>query len=143
MLLVGEPFSEVKTLKEKAGHVFTTKKKLTEEEQELFDKTFRGQYIDQLEAFTKVFHRNQIFVVNIMSIVKNSTMVLEHIRKVRNNDIYSDRDIPRQSLLSPYTHSHVSHSICLSISFLLFFIAIPTFVPFFFLSFWSSLSTTR
>ena len=53
--LVGEPFSDVKTLKEKASHVFTTKKKLTEEEQELFDKTFRGQYVDQLEAFTKVY----------------------------------------------------------------------------------------
>lgn len=81
-IFLGEPFSEVQTLKEKASHVFTTKKKLTEEEQELFDKTFRGQYIDQLEAFTKIFHRNQIFVVNIMSIVKNSTMVLEHLRKV-------------------------------------------------------------
>ena len=53
-IFLGEPFSEIKTMKEKVEHVFTTKKQLTEEEQELFEKTFRGQYVDQLEAFTKV-----------------------------------------------------------------------------------------
>ena len=54
-IFLGEPFADIQTLQEKAGHVFTTKKTLTEEEQELFEKTFRGQYVDQLEAFTKVF----------------------------------------------------------------------------------------
>ena len=60
-IFLGEPFADVLTLKEKASHVFTTKKTLTEEEQELFDKTFRGQYVDQLEAFTKVCFYSFLF----------------------------------------------------------------------------------
>ena len=56
-VFLGLPFDDIQTMKEKTTNVFNLGKKnktMTEDQMELFEKTFRGQYVDQLIAFTKV-----------------------------------------------------------------------------------------
>ena len=69
----GQRFDEVKTLKE-----------MNEESQfQNMDgqDTRRGRYVEQLENFVKYFRRSQIFVVSSAAIFKDSTDILERIRK--------------------------------------------------------------
>jgi Sulfotransferase domain len=79
-ILYGGLFADVKTMKETAipAQLFSNKTR-DKSAQGAFDKTFRGQYVDQIKAILKYFKRNQVFVLSTDMLVSNTTQVVQAI----------------------------------------------------------------
>lgn len=79
-IYLGEKFHEVKTMNE------------------TFDgnSTFfrKGRYIEQLQAFTKNFRRDQIMVLSSTGIFKNTQVIMENIRKFIDVKEHESFDVP-------------------------------------------------
>lgn len=79
-IYLGQKFNEVKTMNE------------------TFDgnSTFfrKGRYIEQLQAFTKIFRRDQIMVLSSTGIFKNTQVIMENIRKFIDVKEHESFDVP-------------------------------------------------
>lgn len=67
---MGEKFSDVKTMNETFVGNYTIFKK--------------GYYVDQLLAFTNVFKRSQVMVISSVGMYKDTSGMMENIRKFIN-----------------------------------------------------------
>ena len=54
----------------------------------------KGRYVEQLQAFTKIFRRDQIMILSSTGIFKNTQAIMENIRKFIGVKEHESFDVP-------------------------------------------------
>ena len=87
----GRKFADMKTMKEM--HDILTSKMHGRHN----DTRLKGRYVEQLQALTKHFRRNQILVLSSVAIFKNTSMIMEYVRQFL--------ELPKDEIFSlPFPH---------------------------------------
>lgn len=73
----------------------------------------KGRYVEQLQAFTKIFRRDQIMILSSTGIFKNTQEIMENIRKFIGVREHESFDVPLPhgmyvSRVQPFMNKYLS-----------------------------------